>query len=75
MTVRPEGQDDFDAELQAVKDQSRVSLGPFWEAYLAQQVEGGRYSDRQEVLRAGLRELQLRESFTFFSACGGDTVK
>jgi len=38
-----------------------VSLSPYFEAYIREQIESGRYNNTSEVIRAGLRALEERE--------------
>lgn len=38
-----------------------VSLSPYFEAFIREQIESGRYNNTSEVIRAGLRALEERE--------------
>ena len=38
-----------------------VSLTPYFEAFIREQIESGRYNNTSEVIRAGLRALEERE--------------
>lgn len=38
-----------------------VSLSPYFEAFIREQIESGRYNNTSEVIRAGLRILEERE--------------
>ncbi|MCX0498693.1 type II toxin-antitoxin system ParD family antitoxin [Erwinia billingiae] len=38
-----------------------VALSPYFEQYIRQQIESGRYNNVSEVIRAGLRALEERE--------------
>lgn len=37
-----------------------MTLGPHWERFIKEQIEGGRYGSASEVVRAALRELESR---------------
>lgn len=37
-----------------------VTLGAHWEGFIKSEIESGRYNDMSEVVRAGLRELEVR---------------
>jgi len=38
-----------------------VSLSPYFEAFIREQIDSGRYNNTSEVIRAGLRALEERE--------------
>ncbi|HAX6831387.1 TPA: type II toxin-antitoxin system ParD family antitoxin, partial [Escherichia coli] len=38
-----------------------VSLSPYFETFIREQIESGRYNNTSEVIRAGLRALEERE--------------
>lgn len=38
-----------------------VALSPYFEAFIREQIESGRYNNTSEVIRAGLRALEERE--------------
>lgn len=38
-----------------------VALSPYFEAFIREQIESGRYNNTSEVVRAGLRALEERE--------------
>lgn len=38
-----------------------VALTPYFEAFIREQIESGRYNNTSEVIRAGLRALEERE--------------
>ena len=38
-----------------------VSLSPYFETFIREQLESGRYNNTSEVIRAGLRALEERE--------------
>ncbi|WP_241602876.1 type II toxin-antitoxin system ParD family antitoxin [Rosenbergiella nectarea] len=38
-----------------------VALSPYFEAFIREQIESGRYNNTSEVIRAGLRVLEERE--------------
>ncbi len=38
-----------------------VALTPYFEAFIREQIESGRYNNMSEVIRAGLRALEKRE--------------
>jgi antitoxin ParD1/3/4 len=38
-----------------------LSLGPYWEAFLKELVESGRYATQSEAIREALRGLEVRE--------------
>ncbi|MCV5675787.1 type II toxin-antitoxin system ParD family antitoxin, partial [Escherichia coli] len=38
-----------------------VSLSPYFETFIREQIESGRYNNTSEVVRAGLRALEERE--------------
>jgi len=38
-----------------------MSLGPYWENFLRELVESGRYSTQSEAIRDALRTLEVRE--------------
>jgi antitoxin ParD1/3/4 len=37
-----------------------LSLGPYWESFVKQEIASGRYASTSEVVRAALRELEAR---------------
>ncbi len=39
-----------------------VSVGPKWEAFVAEAVESGRYGSASEIVREGLRLVEEREA-------------
>ncbi|MFN7164378.1 MAG: type II toxin-antitoxin system ParD family antitoxin [Hyphomonas sp.] len=39
-----------------------MSLGPYWENFLKELVESGRFSTQSEAVREALRELESREN-------------
>ncbi|EAT7400393.1 type II toxin-antitoxin system ParD family antitoxin [Salmonella enterica] len=38
-----------------------ISLSPYFEAFIREQIESGRYNNTSEFIRAGLRALEERE--------------
>lgn len=38
-----------------------VALTPYFEAFIREQIESGRYNNTSEVIRAGLRALEVQE--------------
>lgn len=38
-----------------------VALSPYFEAFIREQIDCGRYNNTSEVIRAGLRALEERE--------------
>jgi antitoxin ParD1/3/4 len=38
-----------------------VALSPYFEAFIREQIQSGRYNNTSEVIRAGLRALEERE--------------
>ncbi|ELL2629129.1 type II toxin-antitoxin system ParD family antitoxin, partial [Escherichia coli] len=38
-----------------------VSLSPYFETFIREQIESGQYNNTSEVIRAGLRALEERE--------------
>ncbi|HDS5592584.1 TPA: type II toxin-antitoxin system ParD family antitoxin [Enterobacter hormaechei subsp. xiangfangensis] len=38
-----------------------VSLSPYFETFIREQIESGRYNNVSEVIRAGLRALEIQE--------------
>lgn len=40
-----------------------INLGTQWEAFISEQIRGGRYMSASEVVRDGLRLLEEREEF------------
>lgn len=38
-----------------------LSLGPYWEKFIKQEVQSGRYGSASEVVRDGLRTLESRD--------------
>ncbi|HEY3984721.1 type II toxin-antitoxin system ParD family antitoxin [Cedecea sp.] len=38
-----------------------VALSPYFEAFIREQIDSGRYNNTSEVIRAGLRALEERE--------------
>lgn len=45
-----------------------VALSPYFEAFIREQIESGRYNNTSEVIRAGLRALEDRERQTKLEA-------
>lgn len=39
-----------------------LSLGPYWESYIKNEVKRGKYGSASEVVRDGLRVLELQNS-------------
>lgn len=46
-----------------------VALSPYFEAFIREQIESGRYNNTSEVIRAGLRALEEREQQTKLNRC------